>query len=60
VRELLGFGTLLGFHVLPEDRTAWTIMIMPAGAFFMLGLVIWLARAMWPTEQEKSGKGGPS
>jgi len=60
VREVLGFGTLLGLQVLPEDRTAWTIMIMPAGAFFMLGLVIWLARAMWPSEQETGGKGGAS
>ena len=60
VRELLGFGTLLGLQVLPEDRTAWTIMIMPAGAFFMLGLVIWLARSIWRTEEEKGDKGGAS
>ncbi|HNT36257.1 MAG TPA: Rnf-Nqr domain containing protein, partial [bacterium] len=43
VRELLGFGTILGFTVLGGTWTRWTIMVMPAGAFFMLGLMIWLA-----------------
>lgn len=48
-RELLGFGTLFGYAVVPEGITRWTIMVMPPGAFFMLGLVIWLFRALVPT-----------
>jgi Na+-transporting NADH:ubiquinone oxidoreductase subunit D len=48
-RELLGFGTLFGFPVLPAETTRWTIMVMPPGAFFMLALVIWLFRAAVPS-----------
>jgi Na+-transporting NADH:ubiquinone oxidoreductase subunit D len=47
-RELLGFGSLFGYPVLPAGTTRWTIMVMPPGAFFMLGLVIWLFRAAVP------------
>ncbi len=45
-RELLGFGTLFGHPVLPEGMTLWTIMAMPPGAFFMLGLTIWFFRTV--------------
>lgn len=49
IRESMGFGTILGFTVLPEAIwTRWTIMVMPAGAFFMLGLAIWGARWIQP------------
>ena len=51
-RELLGFGTLFGHAVLPDDLTRWTIMVMPPGAFFMLALVIWLFRAVVSTRNE--------
>ncbi|MHB8764785.1 MAG: electron transport complex subunit RsxE [Deferrisomatales bacterium] len=47
-RELLGFGSLFGYAVLPADMTRWTIMVMPPGAFFMLALVIWLFRHLVP------------
>lgn len=42
VRELLGFGTLFGINVLGAGWTNWTLMIMPPGAFFMLGILIWI------------------
>jgi Na+-transporting NADH:ubiquinone oxidoreductase subunit D len=48
IREPLGFGTLLGYRVMPEGFTPWTIMIMAPGAFFMLGLYIWIIRAFFP------------
>jgi Na+-transporting NADH:ubiquinone oxidoreductase subunit D len=47
IREPLGFGTLLG-HKLPGLELwwhQWTIMVMAPGAFFMLGLLSWIARA---------------
>ena len=44
VRETLGFGTLFGFHVFPGLQS-WVIMIMPPGAFFVLAVIVWLARA---------------
>lgn len=53
IREPLGFGTLLGY-TLPARSVwwhQWTIMVMPPGAFFMLALVTWFARAY--TAQEK-------
>ena len=43
-RELLGMGTLFGHQVLGDWWRAWTIMVMPPGAFFTLALVIWVAR----------------
>ena len=47
VRELTGFGTLLGVPVLGAWWTRWTLMVMPAGAFFMLGLFVWAFRYVW-------------
>ncbi len=50
VRELLGFGTLFGFDVWSETMRAnnaqWVIMIMPPGAFFVLAIGVWIARAI--------------
>lgn len=42
VRELLGFGSVFGINLLGANWTAWTLMIMPPGAFFMLGIMIWI------------------
>lgn len=53
VREFLGFGSILGCRVLGPGWIPWTIMVMPSGAFFMLGLFIWLARWMQPPSQEQ-------
>jgi len=46
VREPLGFGTIMGY-TLPAKEIwwhQWTIMVMPSGAFFMLGIITWFAR----------------
>ncbi len=43
-RELMGQGTLFGLPILGAWWPRWTIMVMPPGAFFMLALVIWVAR----------------
>ena len=53
VRELLGFGTLFGFQILPENFTPWTIMVMAPAAFFLLAIIIWIAN----TIQSKKEKG---
>lgn len=54
VREPLGFGTLFGYRIMPEGFTPWTIMIMAPGAFFMLGLFVWIVRYYFPqTAEEK-------
>lgn len=56
IREPLGFGTLLG-HALPYRDLwwhQWTIMVMPPGAFFMLGLFTWFARARLVKQKEEA------
>lgn len=52
-RELLGFGTIFGVKVLGDWWTNWTIMIMPPGAFFVLAVVIWIARSISSENKEK-------
>lgn len=53
VREPLGQGTILGMALPKRDLWwhSWIIMIMPPGAFFMLGIFTWFARG-WLTRQE--------
>lgn len=46
VREILGFGTLLGFQVTPHDWEPWVVMSMAPGAFFLLGTAIWISRTI--------------
>ena len=46
VREMLGFGTLLGIRVMPAGWENWVVMTMAPGAFFLLGLAIWISRTI--------------
>ena len=46
VREIMGFGSVLGFRVLGDWWTPWVIMITAPGAFFVLGLYIWFMRSL--------------
>ena len=46
VRELLGFGTLFGYQVLPNAFEPWIIMVMPPSAFFLLGILIWVGKSI--------------
>ena len=52
VREILGFGSLLGYRIMPDGFTPWTIMIMAPGAFFALGIFIWIVRYFFPQTRE--------
>lgn len=40
IRELLGFGSILNIQILGEWFEPWVIMILPAGAFLVLGGLI--------------------
>jgi len=53
VREPLGFGTIFGLAVLPENWTRWAVMAMAPGAFFMLGIVIWVMNLIDPPAREQ-------
>lgn len=52
VRELLGFGSLFGIQLLGDSWVSWSIMIMPPGAFFMLGILIWILHSIKKDNQE--------
>jgi len=50
-RETLGSGTLLGFPVVPQvlydmGYVNCGIMVLAPGAFFLLGIIIWIQRAL--------------
>jgi Na+-transporting NADH:ubiquinone oxidoreductase subunit D len=46
IREILGFGSLFGFRIFGENFVNWTIMVMPASAFFVLAVILWIFKAM--------------
>ena len=52
VREILGFGTLLGYKITPESWTNWVVMAMAPGAFFVLSLFIWISRTLAKMESD--------
>lgn len=43
IRELIGSRTILGYQILPNGFEPWLIMILPAGAFLTLGLMMGFA-----------------
>lgn len=53
VREFLGFGTLLGIKVTPEAWEGWLAMSMAPGAFFLLGVFLWITRTAAGVEPAK-------
>jgi Na+-transporting NADH:ubiquinone oxidoreductase subunit D len=58
VRELFGSGSLFGFEILPlTTNGGWYlrngILVLPASAFFLIALLIWLLRTIDPDQQEK-------
>ena len=51
VREILGSGTFAGIPVFGSSFEPWTIMILPGGAFFVLGS--WLLLFNWLRERRE-------
>jgi Na+-transporting NADH:ubiquinone oxidoreductase subunit D len=56
-RELLGSGKVLGFTVLEQvSEGGWYfpngLMVLSPGAFFLIGLLIWVQRSLTPKLQE--------
>ena len=43
IREILGAGTFLGYQVMGSWFKPWLIMILPAGAFITLGVLLGIA-----------------
>ncbi|HEY9054733.1 MAG TPA: NADH:ubiquinone reductase (Na(+)-transporting) subunit D [Rectinemataceae bacterium] len=46
IREFFGFGSVLGFKVVGESFTPWTIMVMAPSAFFLVALALWGANTI--------------
>ncbi|MGI6485312.1 MAG: electron transport complex subunit RsxE [Tepidanaerobacteraceae bacterium] len=42
IREILGSGTVFGINVVGEEATRWVIMILPPGAFIVMGILVGL------------------
>ncbi len=58
IRELLGSGTLFGYEVLSlTTNGGWYVrngmLLLPASAFFIIALIIWLLRTIDPNQQER-------
>ena len=57
VRELLGSGSLFGYEILQlTTNGGWYLrngfLVLPASAFFLIALLIWLLRTIDPEQQE--------
>ncbi|MFQ3197626.1 MAG: Na+-transporting NADH:ubiquinone oxidoreductase subunit D [Paraglaciecola sp.] len=57
VKELFGFGTILGFEILPLIQNGgWYqgngLLILPFSSFFLIGGLIWLIRTLKPEQVE--------
>lgn len=58
IRELFGSGSLFGIEILPlTTNGGWYLrnglLVLPASAFFLIALIIWLLRTIDPGQQEK-------
>ena len=58
VRELFGSGSLFGFEVFTlTTNGGWYVpnglLVLPASAFFLIAVIIWILRAIDPDQQEK-------
>ncbi len=40
IREILGYGTFLGFPILGTNYEPWIIFILPPGGFFTIGFIL--------------------
>ena len=58
IRELFGTGSLFGVEILPlTTNGGWYLrnglLILPASAFFLIALIIWVLRTVDPSQQER-------
>lgn len=59
IRELFGFGSLLGYQILPlSTEGGWYVsnglLLAPPSAFFLIGLIIWGLRSFKKEQVEES------
>lgn len=56
IREVLGSGTVFGMTVMWKGFTNWVVMVLPAGAFITLGLLVGIFNVIDKKVREKQGK----
>jgi electron transport complex protein RnfE len=54
IREMIGGGTILGFSVFGQSYSPVLIMIMPPGAFLVLGLLIGMMNLVEDLRKKKT------
>lgn len=52
LREVLGYGTFLGFSVFGPSYEPWVVMVLPPGGFLTLGFLL-LGLNWWQQRQER-------
>jgi Na+-transporting NADH:ubiquinone oxidoreductase subunit D len=57
VREFFGSGSIFGYEIMPlTTNGGWYVrngmLVLPASAFFLIALLIWLMRSIDPDQQE--------
>lgn len=45
-REIMGFGSVLGHKIMPANFVPWVVMTVAPGAFFLLGVYLWIFRTI--------------
>ncbi len=55
IREILGFGTLFNIQLLGDWFEPWIVMILPAGAFLVLGGLIALVNYISVRKESRAG-----
>jgi electron transport complex protein RnfE len=57
IREVLGYGTFLGFPLLGSNYEPWIIFILPPGGFFTIGFIL-LALNWWQRRKLERARAG--
>jgi len=57
VREILGAGTIFGHRIMWEGFTNWIVMVLPAGAFLTLGILVGLFNVIDKNMKKEKAKG---
>ena len=57
VREVLGYGTFLGFSLLGSGYEPWIIFILPPGGFFTIGFIL-MALNWWERRKRERAEAG--
>jgi electron transport complex protein RnfE len=60
IREVLGYGTFLGFPLLGSNYEPWIIFILPPGGFFTIAFILLALNAWQRRKLERARTGGPA